>query len=193
MTDRKDHEYYRRQERLDVYRRLPLVVLIFSFTAWMYYISSVDSLVVHDIKLLGPAKFLWALVVELFAGLALLFGVSSLSFLFWVGAAAKGGDYHPHPWMPLIISGVFLTISFGFCLLAYYLEYAVVENVYNINTALRFYDRQVQRVFEIVGGLLWMLVSIVIGVGISSLLFEVLRAPLHAREVVQELKNSADD
>jgi hypothetical protein len=194
LGERKDADYYRNQERLDVYRRLPLVFLCFLVSVWVIYINSFsENLVLQETKIIGPAKYIWALTVETLVGLTFIFGVSSLSFLFWIGAATKSGDFIPHPWKPIIISCSLLVASFGLCLLAYYVEFAVVDNVKNINTNLRFQDTQYQNAFEVLGVLLWMIVTSVIGYSFAFILYEILKAPFNAREALTKMHENNDE
>ena len=185
--DKASREAARQQEEQDEYRLIPLAIFFLIAMTAAFYLASQEHIEVKGVLLFGPAKYLWALTVELFYGLGILVGTASLVLLFWLSAMAKHGKFVLHPWRPIIMSSILLLVCLGFWVLAQHLEHLILGNVLSINKALEF-ERELPDIVQILLSCGWAMVAAMLANILAAHVLMLLYAPFDAKETIKLMR-----
>ena len=190
MTQNKNLDYHRRQEKLEEYKLLPLAVFALVVMGFGFYLGTSEAIEIGEVKIHGFAKLIWALTVEMFYGFGILIGVGSLVFLIWLGMIAKEGGFGLHPWRPIAISGVLLLICFTLFLAGKSLENYVLANVSEINES---FDIEEYKSYSTLAWFLWFLIAQFFAMFIAGTFFSLLRAPFNVKEHLDFLREAQEN
>ncbi|MFL0798704.1 MAG: hypothetical protein K6L73_14575 [Cellvibrionaceae bacterium] len=179
-----DLEYYRRKEKLEQLKMLPLALFGFAAMAAAYYLNFADTVVIGDVSLWGISKYVWATAIVIFYCLGILFVVSSFSFIFLVAGVAKKLKENPHPWGPILYSARKLIIAFCLFLIAYFIESQILLHVREIN---KFFMpiSEYSDTLNFFSQVIWLVIIINVAAIIAGVVYWHIRAPFNIEELIE--------
>ena len=179
MNENKDSEYYRKQEKLEHLKLLPLALFYLAVCSTAYVISVQEQIFVQDVVLIGAAKYVWIYVALLFGSITLFFVVGSLSFLVLASRMAKVGNFELHSWRPIVTATIFLGLGFASAYLGYYAHLTVLFYSEDITKQLGF-GYGISGLLAIAG---WTLIMSWTSSIVCALIYWVVRAPFNAKKI----------
>ena len=185
MKDDLDNN--RRKDKIEEFKRIPLALIIMIFWIAILYLMTEDRITIDGIPLYGASIEVWALVVEILVGLALIYGVRSLVLIFWLGALAKYGGFRLHPWKPIIHSAKLLIICFSLLVLFNYAQTFILDNAKQFNNALAFHN-STPFYIQLIPRMAYAFIAFMILFIFSFILFYMVRAPFNAKEQIESLR-----
>ncbi len=181
-------EEARRKERLDQLKLIPLALIIFAMIIGIYVVFLSDEIVFDGVAIWGASKSIWFLCVLVLVGLSVVSFVFSLSFLIFLGRAAKYMNKRAHPWKPVVFSGKLLVLGYSFLALGAYLEFSVRDNINYINN---WYEYWVGEGFlHYILGIAWLIGVVQISALLLSFIVQGLLLPFNVGKTISEFSSN---